>query len=270
MTPHPSPAVIARYADREANLDEATVWAVEVHLESCSRCRALVPGGVSGDPADDTRALLDRVAAGVSRGIAAGPAPAPRRRLPRVLHRWAAWHLVPWLGMTVAVLGCAVLLGTVAPEIPSLVMLLAPVAPLPGVAVAWNRRYDPAWELIAGTPAAGLTVLLRRTVAVLVVVVPVLALASAGTGASLALTLLPCLAFTAATITLGAFVGVGRAAAGLGAAWVLAVMVPAVYAAETPTLLQPGSTRGWALLTVALAALAATRAGTFRRLSRLY
>ena len=265
MTTHPSPAVIARYADPKACLDEATVWSVEVHLEACSPCRALVAGGAT----DDTRALLDRVAAGVSQGIAAGPAPAPRRRLPAALHRWAVWHLVPWLAMTVAVLGCAVLLGALAPGLPSLVTLLAPVAPLPGVAVAWSRRHDPAWELIAGTPAAGLTVLLRRTAAVLAVVVPVLALASSGTGVSLALTLLPCLAFTAASIALGAFVGVRRAAAGLGTAWALAVVVPAVYTAELPALLQTASVQGWVLLTVVLAGFAATRAGTLRRLSGL-
>ena len=265
MTPHPSPAIIARYADRESDLDEATLWSVEVHLEACAPCRAVLAGGVTGE----TRALLDRVAAGVSRGVTAGPAPAPHRRMRAVLHRWAVWQLVPWLGMTVATLACAVLLGALTPALPSLVALLAPVAPLPGVAVAWSRRHDPAWELIAGTPAAGLTILLRRTASVLAVVVPALALASTGAGVSLAVTLLPCLAFTAATIALGAFTGVRRAAIGLGAAWALAVIVPAVYTAELPPLLQPGSAPGWALLTVVLAAFGATRAGAFRRLSGL-
>jgi len=56
--------------------------------------------------------------------------------------------------------------------------------------------------------------LLRRTAAVLAVVVPALALASTRTGVSLALTLLPCLAFTAATIALGAFIGVRLALSG--------------------------------------------------------
>jgi len=265
MTPHPSPAIIARYADREARLDEATLWSVEVHLETCAPCRALVAGGATGD----TRARLDRLAAALDRGIAAGPAPARRRRLPTALHRWAVWQLAPWLGMTVAVLGCAVLLGALQPGMPSLVALLAPVAPLPAVAVAWSRRYDPAWELIAGTPSAGLAVLVRRTAAVLVVVIPVLAAASSGTGVNPALTLLPCLAFTAGTIALGAFVGVRRAAAGLGAAWVLAVATPALLSAELPVILQPGAVLGWALLTVVVAGFAVTRAGTFRRLPGL-
>ena len=265
MTPHPSPALIVRYADPEADLDEATLWSVEVHLEACPSCRAVLAGGAT----DATRALLDRVAAELDRGVAAGPAPARRRPVRAVLHRWAVWQLVPWLGMTVATLACAVLLGALTPAMPWLVALLAPVAPLPGVAVAWSRRHDPAWELIAGTPAAGLTVLLRRTAAVLAVVVPALALATTGTGVSLAVTLLPALAFTAATIALGAFTGVRRAAIGLGAAWALAVIVPAVSTTELPALLSPGSAPGWALLTVVLAAFGATRAAAFRRLSGL-
>jgi hypothetical protein len=169
--------------------------------------------------------------------------------------------------MTVAVLGCAVLLQALAPGLPSLVSLLAPVAPLPGVAIAWSRRHDPAWELIVGTPAAGLAMLLRRTAAVLAVVMPALALASTRTGVSLALTLLPCLAFTAATIALGAFVGVRLAAVGLGTAWALAVVVPAVVTAHLPAVLQSGSSPLWALLTLALAGFAATQADNFRRLS---
>ena len=88
-------------------------------------------------------------------------------------------------------------------------LLLAPLAPLPGVAVAWSRRADPAWELIAGTPSAGLTMLLRRTAVVLVLVIPVLAAFGASVHrANPALMLLPCLAFTAATLLLGSFVGV--------------------------------------------------------------
>jgi hypothetical protein len=263
MTTHPSPAVIARYAGREADLDEVTVWSIEVHLEDCADCRALVAGGAT----DDTRALLARIAAGVGHEIAAGPAPDRRRGWSAARNRWLVWHLVSWLTMTVGVLACAVLLQALQPGLPSLVSLLAPVAPLPGVAIAWSRRHDPAWELIAGTPAAGLGMLLRRTAGVLAVVVPALALASARSGVPLALTLLPCLAFTAATIALGAFIGVRLAAVGLGSAWALIVLVAGVVTAGVPVILRPGSTPLWALLTLALAGFAATRADNFRRLS---
>lgn len=264
MNDHPTLAVLARYADGEPGLDEATVWSVEVHLETCADCRARLAGGA---PAS-TRALLDRVAVELERGIAAGPAPMPVRRPWSAAHRrWFAWALLPWLIMTVAMVGCALLLQQLTPSMPPLVLLLAPLAPLPGVAVAWSRRTDPAWELIAGTPTAGLAMLLRRTAAVLAVVVPVLALAGARTGTSAALMLLPCLACTAVTVALGGKIGVRNAAVAVAAGWAAAVVLPTVVTTHLPVLLRPGSVPAWALATVALAAFAATRADDYRRLS---
>jgi hypothetical protein len=263
MTGHPHLSVISRYAAGDATLDEVTVWSVEVHLEECADCRARLAGSAP----DDVRTLIERVGAGVDHGIATGPAPLRRRRLwSAARHRWLVWRLVPWLTMTVAVLGCAVLLQALQPSLPSLVLLLAPVAPLPGVAVAWSRGGDPAWELIAGTPAAGLPMLLRRTAAVLAVIVPVLGLASDRTGASLALALLPCLAFTTTAVALGVLVGVRRAAIGLAAGWGLLVALPALLTAHLPTVLRPGSVGVWALITVVAAGFAVTRADRFGHL----
>ncbi|TDC44285.1 hypothetical protein [Micromonospora sp. KC213] len=261
MTRHPTLTVIDRYATADPGLDEATVWSVEVHLEDCADCRARLAGSTT----PQSRALIDRVATGLDREISAGPVPAGRAR--QLRYRWMTVVLLPWLVMTGAVLGCAALLTILETGLPSLVLLLAPVAPLPGVAAAWSRRTDPCWELIAGTPAAGLTMVLRRTVAALVLVIPALAAVGAGTGASLALMLLPCLAFTVATLLLGTLVGVRRAAVGLAASWTLAVVLPSLATARLPVLLQADSAGLWALTTVLLAGWATTRAGSFRRLS---
>jgi hypothetical protein len=141
------------------------------------------------------------------------------------------------------------------------------LAPLPGVAVAWHRRADPAWELVAASPAAGLATLLRRTAAVLAFVVPALALVGAGTGVSLALVLLPCLAFTAAALLLGTLVGVRRAAIGLMATWAVVVIAPSLAVARTPVLLESESLGLWALATAALTGLALLRGGRFRHLA---
>jgi hypothetical protein len=264
MTTHPTLAVLAHYATGGPGLDDATEWSVEVHLEGCPDCR----GRLAGSTTERTRDLLDRVTAGLDREIAAGPPPAPLRPARSAGHRrWLAGTLLPWLAMTVAVLACAYVLEMLSPGMTPLVLLLAPLAPLPGVAVAWSRRTDPAWELIAGTPAAGLTMLLRRTAAVLGVVVPALALAGAGTGQSLALMLLPCLACTAATLALGGTVGVHRSAALVGAGWTAAVVLPAVLTADIPAVLRPASVPAWLLATAALAAVAATRSAGYRHLS---
>jgi hypothetical protein len=262
MTDHPNPSVISRYAGGDLDLDEATLWSVEVHLEGCADCRARLAGSTP----EDVLTLLDRVSNGVDQGITAGPAPVPaRRRWSAMRHRWLVWQLVPWLTMTAAVLACAVLLQVLEPSLPSLVLLLAPVAPLPAVAVAWSRGSDPAWELIATTPSAGLPLLLRRTATVLAVIIPMLGLATDRTGVSLALALLPCLAFTTTAIALGAFIGVRLAALGLAAAWGSVVAVPAVFTAHLPVVLAPGSLGVWALIVVATAAVAMTRADRFLR-----
>ncbi|MEV4821859.1 zf-HC2 domain-containing protein [Micromonospora sp. NPDC049274] len=266
MTVHPTLNEIDRYADGDPGLDEATVWSIEVHLESCADCRARLAGSTTAE----SRALIVEVAAAVDSAIAAGPTPRPRTlfRTP-VRQRWFVAALLPWVAMTAGVLGTATLLSYSLSELPSIVLLLAPLAPLPGVAAAWSRRGDPAWELVIGTPSAGLTMLLRRTAAVLVLVIPVLAaFAALGPGrANPALLLLPCLAFTAATLLLGSLVGVRRAAIGLMAAWAAAVVAPSLATAELPVLLRPTATGGWAIVTVVLAALTVLRANSFRRLT---
>jgi Putative zinc-finger len=266
MTTHPNPETIARYADRHAILDEVTAWSVEAHLEQCPGCRSLVAEHLPA-PSND---LLARIGADIDTIVATDPAPMRRRRVWSAHRRWFVWQLTPWLIMAVAMLSCAVLLQTLFPSLPSLVTLLAPVAPLPGVAVAWSRRHDPAWELLATTPAAGLAMLLRRTAAVLAVIVPTLALASSSSGAPLALALLPSLGFTTATIALGTFIGVQRATFVLGGAWALTVLLPTLMTADLPLILRPASYPAWALGTLAVAGVVAWRSPHLRRLSSHY
>lgn len=262
MTVHPSLTEIDRYAAADDTLDEATVWAVEIHLEDCSDCRARLAGSTTGASRD----LVARVAATVHAEIASGPPPARSRPWSALRTRWLVGTLLPWVAMAVTALGCAAVLVLLRPGWPAVALLFAPLAPLPGVAAAWHRRTDPAWELIAATPAAGLTMLLRRTAGILVFVVPALALTGVGIGVSLALMLLPSLAFTVAALLLGTVVGVRRAAVGLAAAWSLAVIVPGLATTRLPAALEPGSAGMWALAVVALAAVAVLRADSFRRL----
>ena len=98
-------------------------------------------------------------------------------------------------------------------------LLAAPVLPLLGVAASWSRVFDPAYDLVAATPAAGLSLLLRRTAVVLAVIVPAALLAGVVTDADgVATWLLPCLALTAAALALGSVTGLVRAtSAGRGA-----------------------------------------------------
>jgi hypothetical protein len=257
MTTHPTSALISSYAVGAAEVDDATVWAVEAHLESCAGCRALLAQAVD----TDTRDLLHRVAAGIDAGIGAAPARVRRRPV-------LALRLLPWLATAAGLMLIAVLFERLFAGRPSLVLLIAPVAPLLPVAAAWSRYTDPAWELMASVPRAGLRMLLLRTLAVLAVVVPVLAVAGWGTGHAPAQWLLPCLAFVAATLALGGVVGVDRAAIGLIAAWSAGVVAPSLAGDRLPVVLDGGAWPGWALLTLALTAVVVVRAADHRHTTK--
>lgn len=262
MTSHASAASLAAYAAGDPGIDDATVWAVEVHLEGCAECRARL-AELAGPP---LRTLLDDVQVLIDKGVRTGPRPSRRRAWRRAVHRWATWSLIPWAAMTCTAVLAAFLLDRAFPQRPSLVLLLAPVAPLAGMAVAWSRHTDPAWETIAGTARAGLELLLRRTVVILATVLPPLAAAGWFLGQSPARWLLPCLTFAAATLLLGGRIGVARAAMVLGGGWLVAVAFPAIITTRPPALIQPASLPGWLAAAVVVTALAVLRAKDHRRL----
>lgn len=177
MTTHPTPTLISQYASGGADVDDTTIWAVEAHLEGCAACRAVLTD--AADPG--TRDLLDRVADGIASGIATGPGPVRRHRL---LRTGVAARVLPWLVTATGLMLAAALFEWTFDSLPSLVLLIAPVAPLLPVAAVWSRRLDPAWELTATMPRTGLPLLMRRTLGVLSAVIPVLAVAGWFTGHS--------------------------------------------------------------------------------------
>lgn len=254
MTAHAAPELLRRYADGDPTLPADVEWAVEVHLESCGDCRGrLATQGTAVAP------LVEQVWA----GLRTDTAPA-RARWSSRLATWATPAMVPWLAMTVIVTVVALVADRlVAEPFPSLALLLAPIAPVAGVAAAWARGLDPAHEVVAATPRAGLYLVLRRTVAVLGTVIPLMAVA---TWTSPLRWLLPCLAFTVVTLALGGFVGVRRAAAGLTIAWAAFVIGPSLITARPPVVLEPASVGVWAAVLVAGAIVVRLRAAVYTRL----
>jgi hypothetical protein len=186
-----------------------------------------------------------------------------------VARSWTGPATLSRILMTVLVVAAAVALdladAAASGRFPSLVLLVAPVAPLAGVAAAWSRRLDPAYDVVAATPRAGLDLVLRRTLAVLAIVIPALAAAGAVVGVSPARWLLPCLVFTAGALALGEFAGLHRAARGLAVAWTLAVVGPSLLANRVPVVLDLGARPVWLAVLVALGVLLAVRRRTYTR-----
>ncbi|KOG12125.1 MULTISPECIES: membrane protein [Streptomyces] len=248
---HASPQLISAYLRSPQALATDKVWALEGHLEGCPTCRDHLSALARvQDPA--VMSLLDDVWAGLEPQLTA-TASAPRRRSAG-LFSWAAPTTVPWLLAIIVVSFLATLLDvlqSLTGDI-SLLLLLAPLLPVLAVTAAWSPALDPASEITAATPRAGMPLVLRRTVATLAVVVPTLLIGGWATGAMVAQWLLPCLATTAATLALGTVWGVTRAALALSGLWAGVILVPALAMSHMPLALRPSALPVWA----ALAALA--------------
>ena len=252
MSWHASPQLLRRYADGDPALAADVVWAVEVHLESCADCRGRLEAPAMAPLVDAVWASLD---------LDTTPAPASRGGW---FATWATPAMVPWLAATTLVMFLAFVADRmVGQSYPSLALLLAPVMPVAGVAAAWAKGLDPAHEVVAATPRAGLPLVLRRTVAVLLVVIPLMAVA---TWTSPVRWLLPCLAFTVATLALGGFVGVRRAAIGLVVGWAVLVVGPSLVTARPPAVLEPAAFGVWAAVLVAGTVVVRLRATVYTRL----
>ncbi|MCG8915713.1 zf-HC2 domain-containing protein [Actinokineospora sp. PR83] len=303
MTEHAPADLISRYATGAA-LPADRLWALEAHLETCGTCRLRLadaaPPPVTAliesvwttlDPATRDPAAVSRASGAwetadgekAARGAAAGWGAAARgaasggqaaggaawRRRVVVRRRFSRWvvpSLVPWLAMAVFVVSGALLLDLIAPgdSAPSLLLLVAPVVPVLGVAGAWSRYLDPAHDLVTSTARAGVEMVLRRTFAVLLAVLPALFAGGLVTGASPAYWLLPSLAVTAVALALGSVIGVRLAARVTVGLWVVLVIGPAVVVGGVPVVL--GVWVVWAVALVAGVAVVALRSARFAQL----
>ncbi|WP_327686011.1 zf-HC2 domain-containing protein [Streptomyces sp. NBC_00467] len=244
---HASMRIIDRYARGDTDIAADELWALEAHLEACGLCRDRLSAAVTAEgPA--VAALVDTVWSGLEPHLGAA-APHQRRR-PAWLSRWVTPAMMPWLAMAVSVTLIALLLDVAGsgPGDVSFVLLLAPVLPVLGVAASWSHGLDPAYELTASVPRAGLYLVLRRTASVLAVVVPALWVSGWFTGVMAAQWLLPCLAFTSATLALGGIVGVTRAAVALVGVWAAVIVAPTLAAGRTAVVLQTAGLPVWALI----------------------
>ncbi|MFF4654852.1 zf-HC2 domain-containing protein [Streptomyces sp. NPDC001381] len=214
--------------------------------------------------------------------------PAPRARLWSSFLARALWAAGPavrgaWLPavLLVALGALGLAYGADVEAARPLLLVLAPVVPVAGVALSYGPYADPLHEIAAATPSGGLRLVLTRTAAVLGVSLPLLTLtglllpASGAPGA--AAWLLPGLALTLASLVLAGFVGCRAATAVIGGGWLGAVLVPALTASGGPALAGlaeqlgrcldgPVAQGGWAAAAVLSSALLAARRSAYDHL----
>ncbi|WLW54942.1 zf-HC2 domain-containing protein [Streptomyces sp. YU58] len=213
------------------------------------------------------------------------PLPPLTPRLARVL--WAAGPALrgAWLSAVLIVAVGAVVLayGAGYMGVRPLLLAVAPVVPVIGVALSYGAYADPLHEITASTPSAGLRLVLVRVAAVLAVSLPLLTLAgvlvpsSGAPGA--AAWLLPGLALTLASLALAGYVGCPAATAVTGGGWLCAVLAPALAAPggrltarladQLSTVLDGAPAQGaWAAAAVLSAVALAVRRPAYDHLGR--
>ncbi|MDX2679509.1 zf-HC2 domain-containing protein [Streptomyces sp. NY05-11A] len=294
---HTSDDLAARYAD--GTLPEADAWSLEKHLERCGACAARVSAAVRRVPtagvvlAEVREAVLREVApreavrreAVLAEVREAGPVAAPQASARAHSVLWAAGPAVrgAWLPalLLVALGALALSYGAGVDGAWPVLLALAPVVPVAGVALSYGAHADPLHEIAAATPSGGLRLMLTRTAAVLVVSLPLLTLtglllpASGAPGA--AAWLLPGLALTLASLALAGWVGCRAATAVTGGGWLCAVLVPALTASGGPALAGlaeqldrclggPPAQVAWGAAAVLCAALLAARRSAYDHL----
>lgn len=262
---HPPSLSVEGYV--AAQTSDVEAWSIESHLDACARCRGLVCDYATRVPlgiAVETGWQSLTTALDIERE--------PSARIASRSHRWRAVAgpglRLPWIAAFAGLLALATVAGRLgAIGAPPLLLLLAPVLPLCGVAITRGPLLDPTHEISSTTPLAGLELILLRTGGVLVVCLPAAAIVGAATGrAAPALWMLPSVALTLTALLLGSVIGVTRASAVVAVIWIAAVVTPAETAARHPFVLTSGAWSVWAATAATAALLLLLRRRSFLRL----
>lgn len=281
MSWHVDEVVARRYV--EDQLGPAQAASVESHLLACGECRASL-----GHRVDEARlhatwmAVADEVdrprVHGVERVLLRTGMPEHVARLVVV----SPTLRMPWLVAVASLL----LFSTATTRSPSIAgdrgvfvfLVLAPILPLAGIALAFARRSDPANELLVASPISGIEMLLVRSVTVLVTttaLTAIAALAVPGNDWSAATWLLPALGLTTAALAISRWMSASAAAIGLGAAWLLAASWAAAgdttrtHLADSFVAFRPAGQAAFIVLTIAavLVVIAQRNAFDLRRVT---
>jgi Putative zinc-finger len=228
VTWHVNRNLLDRYA--AATVSAAEAASVETHLTGCAECRSAIA------PLADRR-LLDAAKVSLDDQLDATTAPGPVRFL-RAVGLSDADAAVAGasfaLPASVMLAGSSALAFAVAASAMgrggfalTFFLIVAPLLPLVGVALAFGPRVDPTHELSTACPMSTGRMLLLRSVVVLGVCLPVIALLSplVSTTPLAFAWVLPALALAAGTLALGTWVPMARAAVGLGVLWVTCAII---------------------------------------------
>ncbi len=227
MSWHADPALMETYA--LGVLDEAQSSSIEAHLLRCESCRVGIARHVGQARLHVTWAAIEARLEPVR---------------PRAVERFLVWFGVPdhvarllaatpslrlsWFAAVTAALGFAAGAARAGRFGVLLFLLIAPLIPLAGVAVAYGPGVDPTYEVGLAAPMRSFRLLMIRATAVLVTstaLVGIAALALPQFGWMAAAWLLPSLGLSTANLALSSYWSTHRVTAVLVVGWATAVVL---------------------------------------------
>ncbi|MGO4597515.1 hypothetical protein [Terrabacter sp. 2RAF25] len=243
MSTHALPADLRAWVLGEA--DGIVSLSVEQHVQHCSQCQRTVAVSVSHVPSDEVPDL-DDVWSSVLDRVEMPHVSLLERLLSRIGLPPAEAMLVsaapalrgPWLCAVALAVSFAVG-GTVSAHTGSsgVFLLLAPLVPVVGVAVAFGPDAGAVLEQESAAPYPLVRLILLRTAAVLLAALPVVVVGQLLFPRHVAWSwLLPALGFTATVLGLSPWFGPWRPALAVSAAWVLATSTAARFATVSAVL----------------------------------
>jgi Putative zinc-finger len=217
----------------ELSVTAATAAAIEAHLMTCESCRAglanvstsaqdgvvnqqSVWDGVLERVDRPTRSITERLL-GVLR---------VRPDIAKLLATTPALRLA-WLAAVAIVAAFAVAAARIEGDGPWLLLVIAPLLPVAGVATAYGPALDPTYEIGVAAPMSGLRLTLLRTLAVIATTLPLLtvaALVTPGDGWTAFAWVLPSFALVAITLALATVTSTERAGVVVGVGWFVALV----------------------------------------------
>ena len=261
---HVDEETLARYAHGQVPLSVGA--SVEAHLLSCARCRALLTPAVELDRLerlwDDVVERVDAPRPGMVERLLrlAGVSEDTARLLAATPTLRASWLLAMAAALAFAVF--AAIASGVHERGTLLFLTVAPVLPVAGVAVAFHRGLDPAYEIGLAAPYSQFRLLLLRSAAVTAVTCAaalVAGLLLPERALTAAAWLLPALALTSLTLVLARRVDVVYAAAGVGTVWAVTVVSSHLQLGQFAVFGAAGQLACLAVAAVSLVVLVADR-----------
>jgi hypothetical protein len=275
MTWHAGPDLLERYAG--GALDDVRASSLEAHLLRCERCRGdLATTLTSVDRLRPVPARLDSIWSAIGERLDAPKQSPVERALVRLGVREHAARLLAatpslqlsWFGAVASALAFAVVAAQVGHRGPIVFLILAPLVPLAGVAVAYGPGVDPTYEIGVAAPMRSHRLLLIRALAVLVASVAAAGLAAL-TLPSLNWTavawLLPALGLSGSGLALSTFWPPLWAAGTVGFAWLACVGLAEAGSAAPLAAFHAPEQLGYLLIAVVSGLVLAARREVFDR-----